>query len=87
LQTYAASLSAAISRSQPASWFQLALFWSTNLLVVLQRLHGLASFRLQKVSTRVDVVSGFSRTMIITDEWRGLSTIVSPSMKCAARET
>jgi hypothetical protein len=33
LQTYAASLSAAISRSQPASWFQLAMFWSTNLLL------------------------------------------------------
>ena len=31
LQTYAASLSDAISRSQPGSWFQLALFWSTNL--------------------------------------------------------
>jgi hypothetical protein len=29
LQTYAASLSAAISRSQPDSWFQLAMFWST----------------------------------------------------------
>ena len=31
LQTYAASLSAAISRSQPDSWFQLAMFWSTIL--------------------------------------------------------
>jgi hypothetical protein len=28
--TYAPSLSAAISRSQPASWFQLAMFWPTN---------------------------------------------------------
>ena len=35
---------------------------STNFLFSLQRLRGFASFRLQNVSTRVDVVSGISRT-------------------------